>query len=99
MTDQTMRDVLTVYRTDVNELEADVERWRNLAEWRDSEVRNGQQEIAGLKEAIAKCRNINADQSEKISKLNTVIESLKLELATEREAHTKLRDQAAGDSQ
>lgn len=75
--DQTMRNLLAAHRAEVNELEADVERWKDLAEFRENEARTALR------------------LAEKVRKQEDIIESLRIELADEREAHTATKDKLA----
>lgn len=100
--DQTMRNLLAVYRAEVNELQADVERWKNLAEVYENEARNSlrkndnlREDISKYREEIIKHRNENGTLAEKVHKQNGIIESLRIELADEREAHTATKDKLA----
>jgi chromosome segregation ATPase len=94
--DTTMQAFLGVYREDVNQLEARVEQLEgSLADANRRENAASMKVSHLVKDAETRNKQHGKAEGEhaaKVEKLQGVIESLKLDLASEREALTKLRD-------
>lgn len=97
--DQTLLNLVGVHRFEVNQLEAEVNNLsQSVNHWRDKENR-ASAEVARLKnsltrseEAVEQRRKSVVEITASYEKRGEVIDSLKLELAGEREAHSGLRD-------
>lgn len=95
MTDTTMRNLLDVYRVELNDRDEEIRRLGDDIEFWKGQHEKERKENYSKSDQIKKYRQQSEEQREKIAKLNQVIESLNLELANEREAHTKAREAAA----
>ena len=91
--DPTMRSLLAVHRAEVNDLDAQLESMTYDRNRLRDEAIQLRSDNSRLKNDVERIRGTSNERQAHVEKLQGVIDSLQLELAAEREAHTKLRDE------
>ena len=99
---ETLADILEVYRHTVNNLENRAQHYetehRNERDRRERAEKHLEQEHKDFIDVSKLCEERakrNGDLAEKVNKLEGVIESLRIELANEREAHQATKENQA----
>lgn len=90
--DRTMRSILGVHRSEVNELEERVQSLEYSLGSTDYDKRQALDKVTRLDRANDNLRTTVREHVEKAEKLQGVIDALKLELGSERLVHSVLRD-------
>lgn len=90
--DITMRALLTCHRIEVNDLEQKLANSQSIINSQAYDLDRERRRATSSEQKLTEARTTLTEKSKRIDKLTNIIETLKLELATEREENTRLKD-------
>ena len=94
--DITMHALLTCHRVEVTDLEQQIKNLQGTIDSQRYTIDSQRSRADRAEQKLTEARTTLTDQSKRIDKLTNVIETLKLELANEREEHSRLKDSMDG---
>lgn len=95
MSDNVMRMILEAHRAEVNSLETRATNAEFHSSYQDNEIARLKAQVSSSNSSFNAVRQQRDDANEKVAKLESVIETLKIELQNERAAHTAAKKRTA----